>query len=107
MLLMANPSCRDQAASFQLRQFALGRSGARARVSNQLRGIEATLGLTEKHPENALLCLREQRIGQALATGSVLCTQYGHNYALFGHERQGRSCFNFGEPRSRSAQAVS
>ena len=55
--------------SFQLRKFALRRSGARAGVPNQLRGIEATLGLTEKHTENALLCLREQRIRQALSTG--------------------------------------
>jgi hypothetical protein len=65
---MANPSRRDQPACLQLRKFALCRSRTRARVPNQLRGIEAALGLAEKHTEDALLCLRKQRIRQALST---------------------------------------
>jgi hypothetical protein len=93
MFLMANPSRRDQAASLQLRKFALCRSRARARVPNQLRGVEATLGLAEKHTEDALLCPREQRIRQAFSTGSTRggsLTQYGHKHALFGHDEQAR-----------------
>src|SRR6476646_6892053 len=84
---MANPTRRDQPASLQLRKFALGRSRARARVPNQLGGIEATLGLAEEHTEDALLCLGEQRVRQALSTGSTRTgrrTQYGYNHARFG-----------------------
>ena len=68
MLLIANPSRYDQPASLQLRKFSLRRSRSRARVPNQLGGIDAPLGLAEKHAEYALLRLGEQRIRQAFST---------------------------------------
>src|SRR5262245_1875870 len=89
MLLMANPSGQDQAALFQLCKFALRSSRARARVANELRRVEATLRLAEKHTQNALLCPCKKRICQAFSTGSTRTdfpTQYGHNHALFGHD---------------------
>src|ERR1035437_4418309 len=91
MLLMANPSGHDQPARLEPREFALRRSGAGAGVPNQLRCVEATLGLAEEQAEDALLCLGQQSVRQTLAARSTrtrLHTQYGNNYARFGHERQ-------------------
>ena len=44
-----------------------------------------------KDAQDALLCLGEKRIRQASSTGLTgagVRTQYGHNHARFGHERQ-------------------
>src|SRR5688572_19738926 len=107
---MANPSRRDQPAALQLRKFALARSRARARIPNQLRGIEAALGLAEQHTEDALLCLGEQRIRQAFSARSTRArwTQYGHNHARSGYTRQpaARSCRTPRWPHRRGCQRV-
>jgi hypothetical protein len=85
---MANPSCRDQAASFQLRKFALRCSGARARVPNQLGGIEASRAVRQGS-RSALLSLGATRrmtirakaaprrsLHVDLETGSLLVMDY-------------------------------
>jgi hypothetical protein len=65
---MANPSGHDQPALLEPRKSALRRPRAGARFPNQLRGIETTLGLAEKHTYDALLCLGEERIRYAFST---------------------------------------
>ena len=75
MLLIADSARHDKTAAFKPCELALGGSGARPGVPDQFRGINAPVGLAEKHTENALLCLREQRIRETLATGP---TRSGH-----------------------------
>lgn len=72
---------------FKAREFALRGSGARLGISDQFRGIDAPIGLAEKHAQNALLRLRKQRVRQAFAAGAAVSApdaQYGCNHARYG-----------------------
>src|SRR3990172_4603951 len=86
---MADPPRDDEPAFFELGEFALRRSGAGARVPDELRRVETPLGLAEKHMEHALLCLRQQGVCQALSPETTCSrgrTQVGYNHALSGHD---------------------
>src|SRR5688572_32801126 len=88
---MPDTSRHDQTALFELGQFALRRTRACARISYQLGRVETSLRLTEKHTEDALLCLGKQRIREAFSTGSAracLYAQCGYHRAHSEHAHQ-------------------
>ena len=64
VLLIADAFDGHEAASLELRQLARDGTHSRADVSHNLRSIETALGVTENEREDALLHLREQRVGQ-------------------------------------------
>ena len=74
----------------QLQAGELTLSGTGARRSDELIGIEASVGLAEEHAENPLLRSRKERICQTLATrtGALRHAQYGHDRAQYGHACQ-------------------
>ena len=82
VLLVADAFDRYEAASLQLRQFALNGTHSRVDFSHDLRNIEAALRVTENEREDALLHLREQRVGQT--QGSRYRTHIGEYSAQIG-----------------------
>ena len=88
VLLTPNSPADDQAGQLQAGELTL--SGTGARRSDELIGLEASVGLAEEHAENPLLRSRKERICQTLATrtGALRHAQYGHDRAQYGHACQ-------------------
>ena len=82
MLLVANPTSDEETALFELRKFPLRGAGPCARVTNQLRGVEAALRLAEECPEDALLRLRQQSVRQAVSARTCVSAALGPNMGI-------------------------
>lgn len=68
MFLRPRSAHGDEATAFEPRQFPLHRARTCTDQSDQLRRLEAAMGLPEDQSEHALLSRREQRIRE---TGSA------------------------------------
>jgi hypothetical protein len=63
MFLMTDPTADDQSAVFQLGELSLRCARTCSCGSDQLRCVEAAIGVAKEDAEDALLCLRQQGNG--------------------------------------------
>ena len=86
VLLVADRSQGDEPAASERGQLALHRARAHASQADQLVCVEAPRRLAEQQREDALLCSREERIGEVGGGGYALLdrTHFGHKCTQIG-----------------------